>query len=49
MYRRYGLGGNDGTTHVKVERSVDGLCGCHDGLRDDLTSKDAYQVAVTSP
>jgi len=37
-----------GTTHVKVERSVDSICSCHDGLRNDLTSEDAYQISVTN-
>ena len=34
---------------MKVERSVDGLGGCYDGLRNYLTSKDAYQIFVTNP
>jgi len=34
---------------VKVERSVDGLGGRYDGLRNDLTSKDAYQTRITNP
>ena len=31
---------------MKVERSVDRVRSCHDGLRDDLTPKDAYQITV---
>jgi hypothetical protein len=32
---------------MKVERLVDGLGGCHDGLGNDLTPKDTYQIAIT--
>ena len=33
---------------MKVERSVDGLGGCYDRLRNDLTSKHAYQLSVSN-
>jgi len=33
---------------MKVERSVDGIGGCQDGLGDNLASKDTYQI-VSSP
>jgi len=32
---------------MKVEHLIDGLSGCHDGLRDDLTPKNTYQTVVT--
>ena len=31
---------------MKVERAVDGVGGCHDGLRNDLTPEDTYQVVT---
>ena len=34
---------------MKVERSVSGLGGRYDRLRNDLTSKDAYRFSVTNP
>ena len=32
---------------MKMEHSVDGLSGRHDGLGDNLTSIDTYQIPVT--
>ena len=34
---------------MKMERSVDSLGGCHNGLRDNLTPKDAYRISVINP
>jgi hypothetical protein len=41
-------GRQDECAYMKVERSVDGLGSCHDGLGNDLTPKDTYPTAVTN-
>ena len=38
----------DECAYMKVERSVNGLGSCHNGLGNDLTPKDTYPTAVTN-